>query len=57
MKQELEIEKRKLELRCKYKASRKDKKEELAKVKLPKLVIQFQANLSALLRFWNEFKV
>ena len=57
MKQELEIEKRKLELRYKYKASRKDKKEELAKVKLPKLVIQFQANLTALLRFWNEFKV
>ena len=38
-KQELEIEKRKLELRYKYEASRKDEKVELAKAKLSKLVI------------------
>ena len=55
-KQELEIEKRKLELRCKYEASHKDEKAELAKIKLPKPVITpFQANHLNWLRFWNEF--
>ena len=57
-KQELEIEKRKLELRYKYEASHKDEKAELAEVKLPKLVITpFQANHPDWLRFWNEFNV
>ena len=55
-KQELEIKKRKLELRYKYEASHKDEKAELVKVKLPKLVITpFQANHLDWLRFWNEF--
>ena len=55
-KQELEIEKRKLELRYKYEASHKDEKVELAKVKVTKLVITpFQANHLDWLRFWNEF--
>ena len=55
-KQELEIEKRKLELRYKYEATHKDEKVEITKVKLPKLVIiPFQANHLECLRFWNEF--
>ena len=55
-KQELEIEKRKLELRYKYETTHKDEKVELAKVKLPKLVITpFQANHLDWLRLWNEF--
>ena len=45
-----------MELRCKYEASHKDEKTELAKVKLPKPVITpFQANHLDWLRFWNEF--
>ena len=55
-KREVEIEKRKLELRYKYETTHKDEKVELAKVKLPKLVITpFQANHLDWLRFWNEF--
>ena len=47
-----------MELRYKYEASHKDKKAELAKVKLPILVITpFQANHLDWLRFWNEFNV
>ena len=56
--QELEIEKRKLELRYKDETSHKDEKVELVKVKLPKPVITpFQANHLDWLRFWNEFNV
>ena len=55
-KQELEIKKRKLELRYKYEASYKDEKTELTKVTLPKLVITpFQANHLDWLRLWNKF--
>ena len=54
--QELEIEKRTLELRYKDETSHKDEKVELVKVKLPKLVITpFQANHLDWLRLWNEF--
>ena len=52
VKQELEIEKRKWELRYKYEASHKDGKAELVKVKVTKLVISpFQANHFDWLRF------
>ena len=45
-----------MKLRYNYEASHKDEKAELAKVKLPKLVITpFQGNHLDWLRFWNEF--
>ena len=53
---EYEIEKMKLDLRSKYDSTPKDEKAEIAKVKLPKLVIsKFQATHLDWLRFWNEF--
>ena len=52
-KQELEIEKRKLELRYKYEASCKDEKTELGNVNLPKLVITpFRAYHLDWLKLW-----